>query len=195
MFAVGVICILTWLVCTLIIFVNVTKKSTPLGCLTLLMLPIMPFILVWTTYTGNKKVMGPLLYLTAIIGFSYAAITLSQAREDLEPFLKSVSQELDLKCHLSSVGSKNGLREYTLGCVYGGADKIEFKNIEELVEIHRSTLAIEAVKYYPKIIKANEDSSIVLGVRNKGGITTCFRLRPSGDVSESWYSGAEELCE
>ena len=195
MFAVGVICILTWLVCALIVFVNVTKKSTPLGCLTLFMLPIMPFIMVWTTYSGNKKVMIPLLYSTAIVGFSVLALTLSQAKEDLDPFFKSVQQELDLKCILNSVGSKNGLREYTLECGYGGADKIEFKSIEELVEVHRSVIAVEAAKFYPEVLKANQDSAIVIGIRNKGGFSTCFRIRPTGDVADAWYSGAEELCD
>jgi len=158
------------------------------------MLPIMPFVLVWTIYSGNKKVMIPLLYSTAIVGFSIMTLVLKQAKGDLDPFIKAVHRDLDLNCGLNSVGSRSGLREYMLECSYVGADQIEFKSIEDLVEVHKRKLAIKAGKYYPEVLKENESSAIVIGIRSNGGITTCYRLRPSGEVSDSWYSGAEELC-
>ena len=195
MFYFSVLCVVAWLVCTLIVFVNITKKSTALGCLTILFLPIAPFILVWTKYTGNKKLMIPLLYLTAILGFSSIAFTLNQAEKDLEPFFKSAYQELSLRCRLDSVGTKSGLREYELECAYDNFDKIKFKDIDELLKIHKELIADKAVLYYPDTLKENSDSSIVIGIRNKGGFTTCFRLRPNGKVSDSWYSGADDLCE
>ena len=104
-------------------------------------------------------------------------------------------RELDLDCFLYSVSQEEKIREYLLSCNYGNSDQIEFKNVKELLNVYRTTVAIEATKYYPEVIKQNKNSAIVIGIRNNGKINACFRLRPTGNISDSWYSGADVLCE
>ena len=195
MFTLGVICFFVWLTCSIIIVINVSGKSAPLGCLTLILLPIMPFILVWTTFTGNKKLMIPLLYVSGILGFSITGFELAEAQEQMAPFVENIKHETNVDCEFISVGTSSSGKEFTLGCIYSGSDKFEYKNVDELLEIYRSTFAIKIAPLFPKLDNNTDDNSIVLGFYNESQINLCFRLKPSGDISESWYSGADDLCD
>jgi hypothetical protein len=195
MFSFGIICFVIWFICSIIIVINVSGKSAPLGCLTLILLPIMPFILVWTSFTGNKKLMIPLLYVSGIFGFSTTAYELADAKEQMAPFVENIKSEVNIDCEFLSVGTSSSGKEYTLGCIYSGPDKFEYKNIDELVEIYRTNFILKIAPFFPQLNNEVDDNSIVIGFYNESKINLCYRLKPSGEVTDSWYSGADDLCD
>lgn len=195
MFSFGIICFFVWFICSIIIVINVSGKSAPLGCLTLILLPIMPFILVWTSFTGNKKLMIPLLYVSGIVGFSTTAYELADAKEQMAPFVENIKSEVNIDCEFLSVSTSSSGKEYTLGCIYSGSDKFEYKNIDELVEIYRTNFILKIAPLFPQLNNKVDDNSIVLGFYNESKINLCYRLKSSGEITDSWYSGADDLCD
>ncbi len=107
------ICSLIWFVTSFVVVADMFRRHTALGCLGLILLPVIPFAWVIKGYSGSKRKVGALLYGSAVVAIALFAYEWRSASKHLEPFAEASSAE-GVELSLKSIRTHNGATSYTV---------------------------------------------------------------------------------
>lgn len=186
---IGTIAFFAWGITSFVILIDIFKKTTALGCLGLILFPILPLIWVFTGYSGRKWIAAPILYGSLVTFSTIAVIEWFEAEERLEGFIASEpAQRLELK--LTGVGIHNNQLRYTLrsGIIY--TPETAYTSVETLLVAVEEEIIYDLAQLYPDTLKP--DTILSLEIKTSGDFIVVYEISGPGVVSESYVTTEDE---
>ena len=194
MFYVPLIFVLIWGILSFKIIVDMLRQNTAIGCFGIILFPILPFIWVLTRYKGNRKVVAPALFLSALIAFGGIYLQFQRTKIVLANFI-AAAEENGLDCELKKFGNSNGSSYYKIACFETNPLPQNYANVEGLVKIYKKEFADPLAPQYVKKVREEDRHNLILAIYTPSGFAVCNKINPDGILIDSWYSGTGELCE
>ncbi len=189
MLTTGIFSFFAWMIVSFIIVIDIFKKKTALGCLGLILLPIIPLIWVFKGYSGNKKIMGSLLYGSALFAITGIGVTWASASADLKTFIESAKKE-GLELHLTSINSRGGEMSYVVA--YRGIYVPEeaFASVDEMLALIQKEKANTLAAHYPEALT---DEIVVLAIPTESGFIAMYEIDAINSIRKSYISGLDDF--
>ncbi len=166
------------------------KKNTAIGCLGLILLPIIPFYWVIKGYSGNKKKLGIILYTSAFIAFSSLGYQFYTASNELKPMIEQASSE-GFNFSLKSISTSDGNKYYTIvsNTVYKPLNK--YSSVEELLKI----IIEEKVKTLSGFYPSELDKGIIIkiAIPTESGFIAVFEVTGPNSIGKSYVLNPDDL--
>lgn len=185
--------VLTIIITYLLVIVDMGEKnSAVLGCAGLLLFPITYYWALFK-YSGRRKVVAPLLWGSTLLLIGVAYLAANEVNRDLEGFFEDSRSELGISCQFTNTltWSANG-RLVWVACRPPSTERVEFRNTSELVESYRNEYGSKLASAYGR--HATNDDRLILMIPAPGNLYACYEVDPSGEISDSWFTGPEEPC-
>lgn len=193
MMALGTLAILTWIITAFIIVVDMFRKRTVIGFLGLLMFAILPFIWVLKWYSGRRRVVGPVLYLSAIVAIVCFSLGWRSATQDLEPFFLAAAEESGLRCSLRKIGVKSGRKRLVVVSIPTKNVEIEYSNVDDMVKHYRERFVESLTNDYPQALIDGSQAVIIIAIPTPSGFYACYQIESPGRITKAWHASGEDL--
>ena len=186
----GILFTFVWLITCFVVVIDMFKKHTAIGCLGLLLLPILPFIWVFKGYSGNKKVAASILYGSAIISFSIIGYQWHSASQTIQPFLEASSSS-GIEFTLKQIGTSNGKKYVTVisSVVYQPTNT--YASVEEMLEVIQKEKIESLAQFYPDSLE--QGSIIKIAIPTESGFIAVYEIDEPGNVSKSYTTTYDDL--
>jgi hypothetical protein len=194
MFYVPFVFVLVWGALSFIVIVDMLRQNTAIGCLGIILFPLLPFICVLTRYKGNRKIVAPALFLSALIAFGGAYFQFQRSKTAIAEFIASTEVN-GLNCKLKNYGSSNGASYYKIICFEKNPIPQNYANVEGLVKLYKEEFVDSLAPQYLIAVREQDRHDLILAIYTPSGFAVCNKINPDGIIIQSWYSGTEELCE
>ncbi|MDF7802167.1 hypothetical protein P4C99_22030 [Pontiellaceae bacterium B1224] len=166
------------------------KKHTAIGCIGLLLLPILPFVWVFKGYSGNKKVTASILYGSAILSFSIIGYQWHSASKTIQPFIEASSSS-GIDFSVRQIGTSNGQKYITVisDTVYEPTNA--YASVEEMLEVIQKEKIESIAEFYPDSLE--KGSIIKIALHTKSGFIAVFEVDEPGNISKCYTTTYDEL--
>ena len=185
---------LVWIVTAFIVAGDMFKKNTAIGCLGLLLLPLLPFIWVLKWYSGNRKLMIPLLYGSFLVFVLMFAIGWTNASAEVQPFIDAAKQKVAIECSLKSIQFKEG--EHRVVLVAQVPDHFspdEYSSVEDMMMLYKEKYIDPIAGSYPETYKQTDQKVIIVAIPTPSGFTACYRIVSPGEMKEMWTATGDDI--
>lgn len=179
-------CLLAGLVIFIRVVVDIFKKSIWLGAASIVLYPI-PFIYVFTHYSGKRLYTGLALWASFVIPLSIQSIDVRSAERELSLFKEAIEQQVG-KCIFSSTVAYSYYNN-TVGLICSTA------NLEVMhLDAKAAASYLQKVVVEPALDKYNNEAELelVLEFATKSRVSVCFEITVNGELEDLWYS--DEVC-
>jgi hypothetical protein len=190
MLILGILFLFIWLVTSFVIVVDMFKKHTAIGCLGLVLLPIVPFVWVFKGYSGNKRKAGAILYGSAIVASSLIGYQWVSASKALEPFIES-SQTEGIELSLTQIGTTNGKKYYTVSSTGIYTPTRDYASVEEMLKIIMEERVDKISKFYPTNLE--KGTIIRVAIPTQSGFIAVFEITGPNKIEKSYVSSYDDL--
>jgi hypothetical protein len=182
-----------WLITTFIVIGDMFRKRTAIGCLGLFLFAILPFIWVLKWYSGRRRVVGPVLYLSAITAIICFCIGWRSATQDLKPFFQAAAEESGLRCSLKAISVKGGMKRLVVVCVPVKDVEIEYSNVDDMVKRYRERFVESLTNDYPQALIDGSKAAIIVAIPTPSGFYACYQIESPGHITKAWHDSGEDL--
>jgi hypothetical protein len=184
-----------WGITSFITIIDMFRQKTGMGCLGLILFPILPFIWVFTRYSGNKKVIAPILIISAVIAFGGGFYQFNKSNSALGPFYQIAKKTKGLDCSLQSIGNSGGTSRYTISCFEEIPLPENYKDVDGMVRMYEKDIAEPLAIEYFNTVSEEARHNLILAIYTPSGFAVCSKITPNGSLINTWHSGTKELCE
>lgn len=186
--------VLVWGITSFIIIGDMFRQKTGMGCLGLILFPIIPFIWVLTRYSGNKKLVAPILIISAVVAFGGGFYQWSKSSSELAPFFEIAKKTKGLDCSLQSIGNTNGKSRYTVSCFEISPLPETYKDVSGMALMYEKEISVPLASEYSKSVSDKVRHNLILAIYTPSGFAVCSEISPNGIVQSTWYGGTNDLC-
>ena len=184
LFMLAIASVLIGLVLWIVIVVDMFKKNVCWGLFGLFLF-FPAYFHVVKYYSGKRKIVAPLFYVTTIVPMLQIVGVSQMGKQELAPFMSEVSKNLNTECrYTGNVAVSSGLTRYFVWCAPARLDEATYKNADEMVNIYKKKFIEPMLPYYTATIATPTTVAIKIGIRSPHNMVGCFELR-GGVVSKS----------
>ncbi|MDT0627460.1 hypothetical protein [Alteromonas sp. W364] len=194
MTALAIILFAIGIVLFLVVLVDMFKKNVLLGVCGIVLFPIV-FLYVIFYYSGNRKVVAPLLYFSWIIPNVYIDFHVKDAQEDLAPFFDVMREEKSINCEMTSfISTSNNTNTYKVLCAGEGLSYVKFQNIDEMQTIYKTKILLPMLEVYFRSGQIKADYNVIIGLLSPVSLYACYKITRFGEIKEEWVSNIDTGC-
>ena len=186
---IGGLAVFIWLGTAFIVVVDMFRKRTAIGCAGILFFPILPFIWVLKWYGGRKRLVGAILYVSAIVAFVLLGFASRLADDNLQPFFRAAEAESGLRCSLTTM---SGRRFVVIGVPEADAE-IEYSSVDDMVQKYRERFVESLADDYPQSLTEGTKHVIILAIPTPSGFYACYQIESPGRITKQWHDAGEDL--
>jgi len=193
MIALDALCVLAALGLYIAILVDMFRRSAWWGLLGLVAF-VPAYYFVVRHYTGKRRVIAPLFFLTTLIPAFHLYGFSQQADRLVQPFVQSLNQKIGAACEFTGdFAMSGGKTSYLVLCDPKVQNQAAFKNVEEMMASYRASYAQPMLAFYQESLGANPSTAVKLGIRSPFKAVACFELF-EGKIAKAWATGPEQAC-
>lgn len=176
------------------IVIDIFKKNVPLGFVGLFFFPY-TFYYVIRFYSGNRKIVGGLLYASALFLFGGSWLQTNVASKELLPFLEKIKLVHGYDCIYTKgwIMSK-GFTKYKIFCKSEKMNSIKYTSVEEMLNNFENQLIKPIIPVYQETFGQIKDKGTIIYFVTEGKMAACFTIKNPDQIVEKWYTGLEDPC-
>ncbi len=194
-FLLGLVCLCVFLPTGFIVVIDMFRKKMALGCLGLILFPIMPFIWVVKWYSGKRKIVAPVLYISAILGISLLTIQWQKASGDLEVFIEEAEKRVGLKCIFNGIKVEEEALLYTLIGIPTKKHEIIYTDVNDMVDQYQKHYIDPMLSDFSELYPEQNEENIAIGIPTPSGFYACYKITHPGTVVKRWHGSEDSLWE
>ncbi len=193
MMAIGTLAMVLWMITAFVVTVDMFRRHTATGCLGLVLFGILPFVWVLKWYSGRRRVVGSILYGSAIVAIACISINWRSTSENLNSFFKPAYEKTGMTFSLDSIGFKGEMKRFVVIGVPPDNVKIEYANVDDMVQGYRERFVDSFTNDYPKALLDGKQAALILAIRTPSGFYACYQIEGQGRITKAWHASGEDL--
>jgi hypothetical protein len=147
-------------------------------------------------YSGNRKIVAPLLWSSTIIAISINLYFVNEAKEALKVFNQDAAAQLNISCKTQNDTTfVNGTRKFLDICNPSQKDQSSYKDVDDLVNGYQTRFIEPMLPIYKNTMHLDGDKAVIIGILSSFDVFACFEISNTGIITNSWSTDRTKPCD